>query len=94
VGQLGLNSADRDWAAWLGKANEADVILRSQFNLFRDVGFFLFRDSRQALDFAMEKIALPDPKPTLQEFADWKAEKHLFEYFEGAIEAPARTSAV
>jgi hypothetical protein len=38
-------------------------MLRSQFNLFRDIGIHLYGDSSNALRFAMDKIAQPDPQP-------------------------------
>jgi hypothetical protein len=82
---LGLNAFGQDWNAWPNQP-EADQMLQSQFELFRQVGLLLFRDPRQALDFAMEKIALRVPKPTLQAFAGWKAQKQLFQHFEGGME--------
>jgi hypothetical protein len=80
--QVGLSAIGRDWAAWETEPSE-DLILRSQFNLLRDIGFFMFRDSRQALDFAMNRIALPGPKPTFNQFAEVGVQPHLFDYFEG-----------
>ena len=38
-------------------------MLRSQFNLFRNIGLCLYGDSPGALRFAMDKIAQPDPRP-------------------------------
>jgi hypothetical protein len=38
-------------------------MLRSQFNLFRDIGIHLYGDSSNALRFGMEKIAQPDRQP-------------------------------
>ncbi len=46
---VGLRAWERDWAAWPGEPS-ADVVTRSQFNLFYDIGLRLFgRKSRQAL---------------------------------------------
>lgn len=83
---VGLNASGRDWAAWTAEFAE-DLILRSQLSLFRDIGVFLFGDTRHALDFAMSRIALPDPKPTLNQFANTGVQRHLFDYFDGGIEA-------
>ena len=49
---LGLRALARDWAAWPG--NAPDLIHRSQFNLFFDIGLHLFGRTRcQALDYAL-----------------------------------------
>jgi hypothetical protein len=42
---------------------------RSQFNLFRDIGQYLFGNSADALRFAMDRIARPDnvpPRPVIE----------------------------
>jgi hypothetical protein len=53
VDDLGGRSLARDWAAWPGEPS-GDVMNRSQFNLFYDIGIHLFgRRSRQALQYAM-----------------------------------------
>jgi hypothetical protein len=50
---LGLRALARDWAAWPGEPSP-DVVARSQFNLFYDIGAHVFGQySRQALDYAM-----------------------------------------
>jgi hypothetical protein len=50
---VGLRAIERDWAAWPGEPS-LDVVTRSQFNVFYDIGVRLFgRNSRQALDYAM-----------------------------------------
>ena len=51
--ELGLRAFEHDWAAWPGEPSE-DLIMRSQFNLFYEIGIHLFgRNSGQALDYAM-----------------------------------------
>ncbi|HYR22288.1 MAG TPA: hypothetical protein VEP30_05120 [Chthoniobacterales bacterium] len=55
--ELGLRTLQRDWATWQGEPSD-DLMRRSQFNLFYDIGIRLFgRKSRQALDFAMYIMA-------------------------------------
>jgi hypothetical protein len=50
---LTLRALERDWAAWLGEPSD-DLMNRSQFNLFHDIGIHLFgRNSRRALDYAI-----------------------------------------
>ncbi|PYJ17612.1 MAG: hypothetical protein DME96_05445 [Verrucomicrobia bacterium] len=50
---LGLRALERDWAAWPGVPSE-DLMMRSQFNLFYDIGIRFFgRHSSQALDYAL-----------------------------------------
>ena len=39
---IGLRACARDWAAWPGPPSD-DLMLRSQFNLFRDIGIHLVR---------------------------------------------------
>jgi hypothetical protein len=57
---LGLRALERDWAAWPGERSD-DLIQRSQFNLFYDIGVRLFgRRSGQALQFAMQIMARPN----------------------------------
>ncbi|MEY2482402.1 MAG: hypothetical protein QOK24_930 [Verrucomicrobiota bacterium] len=60
--EIGLRACARDWAVWPGQPSE-DVMLRSHFNLFRDIGNHLYGGSSYALRFAMDKIAQPDPQP-------------------------------
>jgi hypothetical protein len=60
--EIGLRALARDWAAWPGAPSD-DLMLRSQFNLFRDIGSFLYSNSWEALRFAMDKVAKPDPVP-------------------------------
>jgi hypothetical protein len=51
--QFDLNSFERDWAAWPGQPSD-DLMMRSQFNLFHDIGSYLFgRNLREAFDYAM-----------------------------------------
>jgi hypothetical protein len=58
---VGLRALERDWATWPGTPSP-DVVRRSQFNLFYDIGAHLFgRNSRQALDYAMYFIERRDP---------------------------------
>jgi hypothetical protein len=50
---VGLRALKRDLAAWPGKPSP-DVVTRSQFNLFYEIGIRLFgRGSGQAMNFAM-----------------------------------------
>jgi hypothetical protein len=50
---VGLRAFEHDWSAWPGEPSP-DVVMRSQMNLFYDIGAHLFgRNSRQALDYAM-----------------------------------------
>jgi hypothetical protein len=50
---VGLRALEKDWAAWPGEPSR-DIIERSQFNLFYDIGVHLFgRNSGQAMDYAM-----------------------------------------
>ncbi len=58
----GLRALERDLGTWPGELTD-DLVKRSQFNLFYDVGVHLFgRRSRQALDFALSRMAEPDVK--------------------------------
>ena len=58
---LGLRALENDWACWPGEPSE-DLMLRSQFNLFYDIGVHLFgRRSRQALEYAMYFFERRDP---------------------------------
>ena len=51
--ELGLRALEHDWAAWPGEPS-SDIIERSQFNLFLDIGVHMFgRNSGQAMDYAM-----------------------------------------
>ena len=59
---IGLRALARDWAAWPGTASD-DLMHRSQFNLFRDIGAHLYNSSSEALQFAIARIALPNPTP-------------------------------
>jgi hypothetical protein len=58
---IGLKALARDWAAWPGSPSD-DLMLRSQFDVFRDIGSYLYGDASEALRFAMGKIARPEPK--------------------------------
>src|SRR2546430_2592833 len=44
---IGLKALARDWAAWPGSPSE-DLMNRSQFNLFRDIGLYLYGNSSEA----------------------------------------------
>ena len=58
---LGLRALERDWAAWPGEPSP-DMVTRSQFNLFYDIGVHLFgQNSRQALDYAMYFVERRNP---------------------------------
>jgi hypothetical protein len=51
--ELGLRALESDWAAWSGEPSD-DLMMRSQFNLFYEIGVRLFgRNSGQARDYAM-----------------------------------------
>ena len=66
--EVGLRALQHDWAAWPGELSE-DLRMRSQFNLFHEIGTHLFgRNSGQALDYAMYFMerrpqVVPVPKP-------------------------------
>jgi len=61
--ELGLRTLQRDWATWQGEPSD-DLMNRSQFNLFYDIGIRLFGPkSKQALNFAMYIMARPIPDP-------------------------------
>jgi hypothetical protein len=50
---VGLRALQRDWAAWSEEPSD-DLMRRSQFNLFHDIGVHLFgRNSKQAFEYAM-----------------------------------------
>ena len=58
---LGLRALERDWAAWPGEPSK-DLMMRSQFNLFFDIGIRLFgRNSSQALNYALYVIEKREP---------------------------------
>lgn len=57
---IGLKALARDWAAWPGTPSD-DLMHRSQFNLFRDIGAHLYGRPSDALRFAMNRIALAEP---------------------------------
>jgi len=60
---VGFNAMARDLGTWTDGCAD-DLITRSHFNLFYEVGMYLFKGSpRQALDFAMHMVAEPDVKP-------------------------------
>ena len=72
---VGIRALERDWAAWPEEPSE-DLMMRSQFNLFYDIGVHLFgRSSGQALRYAFyfvakaeryERVSLPaDPQRSL-----------------------------
>jgi len=50
--EIGLRARARDWAAWPEFPSE-DLMHRSMFTLFRDIGAHLFRSREDALRFAM-----------------------------------------
>lgn len=60
---IGLKALARDWAAWPGTPSN-DLMLRSQFNLFRDIGAHLYGRSSDALRFAIDRIAAAQPIPS------------------------------
>ena len=67
---LGLRSLDNDWAAWSHVPSE-DLMMRSQVNLFYDIGLRLFRrNSGQALDYALSVIEKTSPIDTVARPAD------------------------
>lgn len=56
-------------------------MLRSQFSLFRDIGFYLYGRSSEALRFAMDKVArteavAPRSRDSQLDFALMKARSH------------------
>src|SRR5437899_10618805 len=57
--EIGLNALARDWAALPGTPT-GDLMNRSQFNLFRDIGHYLYANPADALRFAMNRIARAD----------------------------------
>lgn len=60
---------------------------QSQFTLFRDIGVHLFRyDSREALRFAMNRLALPEPT------APTPLDPQLIPKLEAAIERTKKNS--
>jgi hypothetical protein len=61
--EIGLRAVARDWAAWPGPPSD-DLMHRSQFNLFRDIGAYLYPMRAEALRFAMDRIAIPEPRPS------------------------------
>lgn len=56
--ELGLKALARDWAAWPGSPAE-DLMERSKFPLFRDIGAYLFKSRSEALRFAMYLMDRP-----------------------------------
>ena len=59
--ELGLRALERDWAMWPGEPS-SDLMQRSQFNLFYDIGVRLFgRNSKQALEYATYFIEQRNP---------------------------------
>lgn len=53
-----LRALERDWAAWAGEPSD-DLMQRSQFNLFYDIGVHFFgRNSGQAMDYANGQLRL------------------------------------
>ena len=51
--ELGLRALEHDWAAWPGEPS-SDLMQRSQFNLFYEIGVHLFgRNSGEAMKYAM-----------------------------------------
>lgn len=72
---VGLSALEADWAAWSGEPSN-DLIKRSQFSLFYEIGIHLFgRNSGQAREYALyffEKgppvtpiLQSPDPQRAL-----------------------------
>jgi hypothetical protein len=61
--EIGMRALARDWAVQPGAPSD-DMMLRSQFNLFHDIGGYLFKTPREAMRFAMSHVAKPEPKPT------------------------------
>jgi hypothetical protein len=50
---IGLRALEHDWAAWPGEPS-GDLVQRSQFNLFYDIGVHFYgRNSQQAFEYAM-----------------------------------------
>ena len=67
---LGLRALQADWAAWPGEPCE-DLIQRSQFNLFYEIGLRLFGSrSRQALDYATYFMERRPPVQAVRREAD------------------------
>ena len=63
---LGLKTLARDCAAWPGAPSE-DLANQSRFSLFREIGGHLFgADSRQAIHWAMNRMARPEPAPLIE----------------------------
>src|SRR5207244_3389737 len=61
---VGLRAVEDDQLTW-GEEPSETLIQRSQFNLFHDIGVFLFgRRSGQALQFATQIMARPEAKQT------------------------------
>lgn len=64
IDDIGLKAIVRDFQDQTEICNK-DPITRSHFNLFSDVGSYLFRGSRrQALEFAIKRIARPETERT------------------------------
>jgi hypothetical protein len=63
---LGSHAYARDCAAWPGAPSD-DLMDRSQFSLFSDIGDHLCGPrSREAIQFAMNGMALREPAPLIQ----------------------------
>ena len=68
--QVGLRALEHDWAARLGEPSD-DLIQRSQFNLFHDIGVHLFgRNSRQASEYAMSFMERRKPVTPVRSLGD------------------------
>jgi hypothetical protein len=62
---LGLRALAHDWAVWLVEPSN-DLMRRSQFNLFYDIGMRLFgRNPGQAREYAMYFIEKRQPFTTI-----------------------------
>jgi hypothetical protein len=68
--RIGLDAYARDCAAWPGPPSD-DLMYRSRFNVFRDIGNHLFANSADALRFAMDRIARPDTLPPVERPKPW-----------------------
>lgn len=60
--EIGMRALARDWATQPGAPSD-DMMLRSQFNLFHDIGRYIYKSRREAMQFAMSRVARPEPKP-------------------------------
>jgi hypothetical protein len=63
--EIGLRAWVHDWAAQPGPPSD-DLMLRSQFNLFQNIGARLYANRAEALRFAINRIAISDTPPPNQ----------------------------